>query len=178
MNETDKRWRAANRARLNATQRAYYARHREEIQVRDRERSKGKEREHRRAYNMVWAAEHRDYLRAYMQEWLARPGNREKMRRWIAQATNRRRMQKRQAGGSHTIQEWEAVLEKFDNRCAYCGRGDVRLTRDHVIPIIRGGRDDIENIVPACQPCNSRKQARTVEFMHARGGGAHEQVVE
>lgn len=31
---------------------------------------------------------------------------------------------------------------------------------DHVIPLARGGRHGIGNVLPACQPCNSSKGAR------------------
>ncbi|MGA9342267.1 MAG: HNH endonuclease [Rhodanobacteraceae bacterium] len=47
--------------------------------------------------------------------------------------------------------------------CLYCGenfhRGD--LTRDHVQPISRGGRDEWENVVTACWCCNVKKGGRT-----------------
>ncbi len=51
-------------------------------------------------------------------------------------------------------------------RCQYCGRhrGDLRgrefLTRDHVVPISRGGGNDWGNVVAACSPCNNRKGNR------------------
>lgn len=51
-------------------------------------------------------------------------------------------------------------------RCLYCGRhrSDLRgrafLTRDHVIPISRGGMNIWENVVTACSPCNNRKGSR------------------
>lgn len=51
-------------------------------------------------------------------------------------------------------------------RCQYCGRssGELRLreslTRDHVIPISRGGMNVWENVVTACSPCNTRKSNR------------------
>lgn len=65
------------------------------------------------------------------------------------------------APGSHTEAEWQARLAQYRQRCAYCGRGDRALVKEHVVPIIGGGSDDIANIVPACQPCNARKYART-----------------
>lgn len=69
----------------------------------------------------------------------------------------------------HTFLEWIDLLKKHDNICYYCG---VRMTkklglhqrsRDHLIPISRGGSDDISNIVPACRSCNSAKGTKTYE---------------
>ena len=49
--------------------------------------------------------------------------------------------------------------------CAYCG-GDFhyfRLTRDHITPLSRGGRDTWMNVVTACRHCNGVKRNRTPE---------------
>jgi 5-methylcytosine-specific restriction endonuclease McrA len=52
---------------------------------------------------------------------------------------------------------------KLSNQnCFYCGSKDS-LTIDHVIPIARGGRHSIGNIVIACKPCNSQKNKRTIQ---------------
>jgi 5-methylcytosine-specific restriction endonuclease McrA len=48
-------------------------------------------------------------------------------------------------------------------RCQYCGRhrselrGREFLTRDHVVPMSRGGANGWANVVTACSPCNNRK---------------------
>jgi hypothetical protein len=49
--------------------------------------------------------------------------------------------------------------------CAYCVStyGDSKLTRDHVIPRSRGGKDIWMNVVTACAKCNQKKDARTPE---------------
>lgn len=52
---------------------------------------------------------------------------------------------------------WQAILDEFDHRCAYCGASDIPLEKDHRIAITRGGADDPSNLVPACKPCNIRK---------------------
>ena len=50
--------------------------------------------------------------------------------------------------------------------CQYCGRhrrelrGREFLTRDHVVPLSRGGGNDWGNVVAACSPCNNRKGNR------------------
>ena len=41
--------------------------------------------------------------------------------------------------------------------CAYCGATDRPLQRDCVLPISRGGRYTIDNVVPACGSCNASK---------------------
>lgn len=49
--------------------------------------------------------------------------------------------------------------------CAYCGdrfSGNV-LTREHIVPVSRGGRDIWMNVVTACRPCNQQKSGRTPE---------------
>ena len=54
-------------------------------------------------------------------------------------------------------------------RCQYCGRtmAELRpresLTRDHLIPLSRGGSNAWTNVVTACSPCNTRKGNRMPE---------------
>jgi 5-methylcytosine-specific restriction endonuclease McrA len=64
----------------------------------------------------------------------------------------------------------EALFERDGWQCAYCGRGigelrrrGIRLTRDHVVPVSRGGTDSWRNVVAACEPCNNAKGSRTPE---------------
>lgn len=81
----------------------------------------------------------------------------------VRAVTAARRARKRAAVGSHTLREWRELLKSSGHRCAYCGRGDVALTEDHIVPLARGGSDSIDNIAPACGSCNSRKRDLTAE---------------
>ncbi len=49
--------------------------------------------------------------------------------------------------------------------CMYCGKqhSDGNLTRDHLVPLSRGGADTWTNVVAACRSCNHLKGARTPE---------------
>lgn len=60
------------------------------------------------------------------------------------------------ADGWVTNEEWNALLNLFEFKCAYCG-SDGTLCMDHVIPLSRRGENKINNIVPACRSCNSSK---------------------
>ena len=57
----------------------------------------------------------------------------------------------------------QALFARDRHLCMYCGQHFSRpqLTRDHVVPTSRGGRDHWENVVSACLPCNVRKGGRT-----------------
>lgn len=56
-----------------------------------------------------------------------------------------------------------ALFARDRHLCMYCGDHFHRseLTRDHVVPLSRGGRDGWENVVAACLACNVRKGGRT-----------------
>lgn len=56
--------------------------------------------------------------------------------------------------------QWTEIKAAYGHRCAYCGCKPKRLTQDHVIPLAKGGHHTASNVVPACQPCNSRKGDR------------------
>lgn len=124
-------WRAANRERSRANERACYARHREKRLA-----------EKRRRYQEV-----------------VKPLSRTDEGRWKERDRKARR---RALIGSGRVShaEWQSILEKHGHRCAYCGRGDLPLEQDHVVPLSRGGRHIASNIVPACKPCNASKGAR------------------
>ncbi len=57
------------------------------------------------------------------------------------------------------------LFQRDRHLCCYCGsqkRPDL-LTRDHIIPVSRGGADSWKNVVTACKPCNQRKGAKSPE---------------
>jgi len=78
--------------------------------------------------------------------------------------------------GSFSVAEWLALVELWGGRCAYCG-DPAPLEIDHRVPLSRGGTNSIENILPACGPCNRRKYAMSEDEFRARlaaesrGGG-------
>ena len=61
-----------------------------------------------------------------------------------------------------TATQWHIMKEHLGNRCVYCGQKTKRLTQDHLTPLIKGGNHTVSNILPACQRCNSSKNAGPV----------------
>jgi hypothetical protein len=62
-------------------------------------------------------------------------------------------------------------LFRRDNyMCLYCGEvlPPRLLSRDHVVPVSEGGRDEWENVVSACRPCNHRKDNHSLEKIGMR----------
>jgi len=59
----------------------------------------------------------------------------------------------------------KTLFERDRNLCAYCGNvfKKTDLTRDHVFPTSKGGKDIWENVVTACFHCNQWKGDRTLE---------------
>ena len=70
--------------------------------------------------------------------------------------------------------EREAVRQKFDGLCAYCGEPLAdRWHADHVEPVVRGAwigrptekpeRHRVDNMFPACPRCNISKGSMSLE---------------
>jgi len=50
--------------------------------------------------------------------------------------------------------------------CAYCGNhfaNYTHLSRDHIVPKFRGGKDTWMNVVTACKKCNQHKGCKTLK---------------
>jgi 5-methylcytosine-specific restriction endonuclease McrA len=79
------------------------------------------------------------------------------------------RMFKRQRLSPQTRFE---ILKRDNHTCRYCGARapGVELHIDHVEPVARGGRNDMENLATACSTCNAGKGARPLQDRSAFTG--------
>jgi 5-methylcytosine-specific restriction endonuclease McrA len=61
--------------------------------------------------------------------------------------------------GSFTFIEWELLKKQYGYTCIMCEKSEpeIKLTRDHIIPLSKGGSNFIENIQPLCMKCNQIK---------------------
>lgn len=54
------------------------------------------------------------------------------------------------------------VCERDSYTCTYCGTLEGPFTADHVIPIARGGSNELDNLACSCRPCNWSKCDRLI----------------
>lgn len=82
----------------------------------------------------------------------------------------RERILRKKIDGLHTEKEWGELKEKYRYTCLCCKKTepDIKLTRDHIIPLSKGGTDKITNIQPLCIACNTRKFTKTIDFRYDR----------
>ncbi len=80
----------------------------------------------------------------------------------------KRRVRKLGNGGTHMQGEWEFLKIQYNFTCPNCKKQEpeIKLTEDHIIPLSRGGSDNIENIQPLCKSCNCKKHNKIINFMN------------
>lgn len=77
-------------------------------------------------------------------------------------AKRTRRAREHNAPGSFSFAQVVRQYARQGNACAYCKQGHGLPEPEHVLPLSRGGRNDMSNIVAACSRCNGDKTDRTL----------------
>lgn len=180
--EYNRAYYAKNRECLQERQREYEAAHRQEALERNRawraRNPDGRKAQLKRAYERHRERErkrgivkyYRDVERTRAQK---RAGYRRNRDKYLAQY-HKRRARILSNGGTYTAEQWRALCAQYDHTCLRCGQREptIKLTPDHVVPLSRGGSNDISNIQPLCGSCNTSKGARTVDYREAWHGRA------
>jgi 5-methylcytosine-specific restriction endonuclease McrA len=139
-----RRWRAANPERHRESTRAWWEANRDaQYEV-----------------NRQWRDANPERYAEMLRDW----GTRNRTRR----SEYRARRRARKANGFLSERDWSRLVNRLGGRCFYCGSAEP-MTIDHIIPLARGGRHTIGNVIPACLSCNCSKQDRLiVEWRAAR----------
>lgn len=69
----------------------------------------------------------------------------------------------KQNGGIFTAKDIQGQFDEQEGKCYWCGKELKEYHVDHVIPVIRGGSDDPDNIVLSCPFCNQSKGSKSIE---------------
>ena len=139
-------------------------------------------------YNKLYKQKHKDRIKKQKKEWelrnpdkkkminrnhylkcsngVKRDNGRSKNKQWVSWVKNKRNRMKRGAIGNHTFGEWELLKKQYGYCCPSCGKCEpkIKLTEDHIIPLSKGGLDNIENIQPLCRSCNCKKFTKVVRY--------------
>lgn len=175
-----KAYRDANKETLNAKHRAYKKSHRadearraREYRARHHDRLLPIKRAQQADYRRRNLQKSRDSVAAWREKNLEK--SQEMYRRWRqsehGKAVRNAHAHKRKAwkhgnGGSYTAQQWEQLKQQYNHRCLCCHQQEptIRLTADHIVPLVLGGSSNIDNIQPLCLSCNTSKKDKTIDY--------------
>ena len=119
-----------------------------------------KDKQHIKERKKNWAKKNENKLRDYKRNWVKKNYNK------VLYSNLQRRKRKMNADGLHTLDEWENLKIQYNYICPACGKKEpkIKLTEDHIIPLSKGGSDNIENIQPLCRSCNSKKHTKIIKY--------------
>ena len=109
------------------------------------------------AYRKEWVSKNRDRLQEYSRSYYR--NNR------ILMLHHRSNQKARERGyeGILSLDDWKLVLSLTDGQCIACEE-NAADSIDHVLPLVKGGMNTVQNIQPMCIKCNLKKGTRLVDF--------------
>lgn len=63
----------------------------------------------------------------------------------------------------------EYVFRKYGKKCLCCGT-EKSIHLDHVVPVKKGGKDELDNLQPLCRDCNSSKGIKIIDYRFKKKG--------
>lgn len=112
-----------------------------------------------------YAARRKEQRQAYAKEY------QRKFPEKSAAKERNKRARVRKNGGTHTVQDVADILKMQRGRCAYCRKNvGNKYHVDHIIPIVKSGRNDRSNLQILCPTCNHRKHSKDpIDFAQSMG---------
>ena len=129
-----KRWRAENREKTNANNRASYERNKKQ----------------RNATAKKWRDNNKERMSELQRMWRKTP-------KWRAHMRSQNYRYRQKYGHLRdkmnlSLKQWTQLMEDYDWKCVQCGHWD--RTVDHIIPISKGGTSERSNLQVLCNKCN------------------------
>ena len=171
--EYKKKWKENNREHVREVDKIWYEKNKERRSEYNKQWDKDNA-EHRKRLRREWQKENHKYNPEYPKQWKLK--NKDKIKAWSKKWREnnsdkiRRDKQKRKAllkklPSQLSVEQWNIVLNYFNNECAYCGISEEehlekygqRLHQEHFAPLVYGGEYTHNNIITSCRSCNSSK---------------------
>jgi len=159
---SNRKYQAANRDKAPASSRKWNAANTDKVRA-DNSKWRAANREKVLADGRAYRVANPEYFPAAMRKY--RTANPDKVRaanrKWakanpeVSQLKNARRRASKKESGIFRVAPKE-IKGLLAQPCYLCGVAPS-TTIDHIIPVIRGGRHSIGNLIGACKPCNSSK---------------------
>jgi 5-methylcytosine-specific restriction endonuclease McrA len=128
-------------------------------------------------YKKIWTANNkervdaskRSYYEREREDIIARSktwaeNNPEKVRQAKTNNLRKRRAARHASRGNFTVEDFRELCERYGNKCLACGDTEAALEADHVVPMTKGGSDNISNIQPLCGGCNRKKFVNIIDY--------------
>ena len=171
INEYSKQYYEDNKETIVECGKKYYKQNKEAISQRHKQYYE-KNKKVIKEYSKQYKKQNKEAIKEYIKQY--REQNKEVIKEYKKQyrqspqgqvvkfnSSNRRRAKKQNQGNGITKEQWMECMSFFNWRCAYSGelvsKQETR-TIDHIVPINKGGCNEIWNVVPAYRNYNSSKQ--------------------
>lgn len=180
--ENGKKYRNEHKLEIFEKRKRYYLLNKDKIKDwNEKYRKSNQDKVNKRARS--WAKRNPDKKKKIVKRWerknplKAKKLHLDATKRWIKNNpgitsfyTNKRRTIKMNANGSYKLEEWDKLKEKYNNMCLCCYKKEpeIKLVPDHIIPLIEGGNNNIQNIQSLCSRCNNVKWKKIVSLMELR----------
>ena len=139
-------------------------------------RSHEKDPKHTAQVKLLWQQNNRERIRLNNKTWreahpeivkIWKKRDIEKHRERVNFRNRQREHRERNAIGKFTFEQWLGLKARYEYKCVSCGKPEpeIKLTQDHIVPLIKSGLNIIENIQPLCSNCNSSKGVKIINYL-------------
>jgi 5-methylcytosine-specific restriction endonuclease McrA len=128
-------------------------------------------------YKKIWTANNKERVDASKRSYYERErevilarskkwaeNNPGKVRQAKTNNLRKRRAARHTSRGHFTVEEFKELCARYGNKCLACGDTEAVLEADHVVPLVKGGSDSINNIQPLCGSCNRRTFVNIIDY--------------
>ena len=162
LKKQNKQYYEDNKESILEKNKIYREEHKEEMKKCKKEYYDKKEnKEKKKEYDKIYREEHKEEIKKCKKEWYENNPHKA-----LNFSSKRRQLEENQGNGI-TKEQWLEMMNYFNWCCAYSGEyigGDSKhRTIDHIIPLSKGGLNEIWNCIPCYSSYNYSKHIKNME---------------